>query len=168
MHFYHTRYGTNCITYLIGASMSLSDRKSRKSLSLNSLQIIRDDRSHTIPKTRLHRLASSLYAVERINPAKQTILIFCSDTMIHRLNATYRKVDRPTDVLSFTFSEPDLLGEIYISLPRAAQQAKEYGVSLENEIKRLFVHGFFHLLGYDHEDLPDQRKMEKMELKYLD
>jgi probable rRNA maturation factor len=97
----------------------------------------------------------------------QTALIFCSDMMIRRLNAAYRKVDRVTDVLSFTFFEPDLLGEIYISLPRAAQQAKEYGVSLDNEIKRLFVHGFFHLLGYDHERSSDRRKMEKMELKYL-
>jgi probable rRNA maturation factor len=167
IHFYLGQYGNNCITHPIGASMNLSDRKSRKSLSANPLRIIIDDRSHKVSRRRLCRLALSLYGMERINPLKQTILIFCSNTTIRRLNDRYRKIGRPTDVLSFTFSEPDLLGEIYISLPRAAQQAKEYGVSLDNEIQRLFVHGFFHLLGHDHKHLPDRLKMEKKELKYL-
>lgn len=147
--------------------MNLSDRKLRKSLSANPLRIIIDDRSQKVSKTQLCRLAMSLYDTERINCAKQTILIFCSNSTIRRLNARYRKLDRPTDVLSFTFSEPDLLGEIYISLPCAAQQAKEYGVSIENEIQRLFVHGFFHLLGHDHKRLTDRLKMEKKERKYL-
>jgi rRNA maturation RNase YbeY len=147
--------------------MNLSGRKSRKSLSANPLQIIVDDPSHSISKTMLYRLASSLYARERILRLKRTFLIICSDTTIHRLNATYRKIDRPTDVLSFAFSEPDLLGEIYISLPCAAQQAKAYGVTLDNEIQRLFIHGFFHLLGHDHKRLNDRLKMEKKELKYL-
>jgi probable rRNA maturation factor len=168
MHFYLGQYGNYCITYPSGASMKLSDRKSRKSLSAIPLQVIFDDRSQKVSKTRLCRLAVSLYGGEHINPLKQTTLIFCSDSIIHRLNATYRKIDRPTDVLSFAFSEPDLLGEIYISLPYAAQQAKAYGVSLENEIQRLFIHGFFHLLGHDHKRLKDRLKMEEKELKYLD
>jgi probable rRNA maturation factor len=147
--------------------MNLSDRKSRKSLSANPLRIIYENRSRSIPETRLHRLASSLYTAERISRLKRTILVICSNSTIRRLNSMYRKINRTTDVLSFAFSELDLLGEIYIALPRAAQQAKEYGVSLDNEIQRLFVHGFFHLLGHDHERLTDRLKMEKKERNYL-
>ncbi|MHB9144147.1 MAG: rRNA maturation RNase YbeY [Symbiobacteriia bacterium] len=86
------------------------------------------------------------------------------DVAIHELNRTYRQVDRPTDVLSFALREetpadeppvvdgpPDLLlGDVVISLPRAVEQATEYGHSLEREAAFLAVHGTLHLLGYDH------------------
>ncbi len=86
------------------------------------------------------------------------------DAAIHELNRTYRQVDRPTDVLSFALREetptdeppvvdgpPDLLlGDVVISLPRAVEQAAEYGHSLERETAFLAVHGTLHLLGYDH------------------
>ncbi len=72
-----------------------------------------------------------------------------------------------TDVLSFNYDEPDLLGEIYISLQKAKVQAKEYGGTYRNEVRRLFVHGMFHLLGYDHETAKEANLMQKKELKYL-
>ncbi len=74
------------------------------------------------------------------------------------LNRTYRKKDRTTDVLSFPFREgafaslhAHVLGDIVISLPMAARQAKAAGEPLRREIDRLLVHGLLHLLGYDHE-----------------
>lgn len=80
------------------------------------------------------------------------------DAEMHRLNATYRRVDRPTDVLAFPMSEssedgphPRLLGDVVISLDTAARQAAQRGVGLAEEVRVLLTHGILHLLGYDHE-----------------
>ncbi|WP_299198762.1 rRNA maturation RNase YbeY [Thermocrinis sp.] len=78
-----------------------------------------------------------------------------SDTQIKRLNKLYRNKDKPTDVLSFPIGEKVedwlILGDIVISVDTAKRQAQELGHSLEEELKRLLVHGLVHLLGYDHE-----------------
>ncbi len=86
---------------------------------------------------------------------------------IHRLNREFRGVDRPTDVLSFPQFEADepiplgaSLGDIVISLPKMAEQAKEYGHSQRREFCFLFVHGLLHLLGYDHEISPEEEKRQ--------
>jgi len=77
------------------------------------------------------------------------------DKTIQELNKTYRNKDKPTDVLSFPINEKVgdwlLLGEIVISVDTAKRQASSLGHSLQEELKRLLVHGFVHLLGYDHE-----------------
>jgi Predicted metal-dependent hydrolase len=78
-----------------------------------------------------------------------------SDAQIKRLNKIYRNKDKPTDVLSFPIGEKVedwlILGDIVISVDTARRQAQELGHSLEEELKRLLVHGLVHLLGYDHE-----------------
>lgn len=89
------------------------------------------------------------------------------DAAIHALNRDYRGIDRPTDVLSFPMEEgegiaaaPDgFLGDIIISLPRAAAQAAEYGHSLVRELSFLTIHGTLHLLGYDHIEEDQARQM---------
>lgn len=104
------------------------------------------------------------------------------DQQIHELNRLYRDVDRPTDVLSFAMNEtgdddldiiydedeeeiPDMLGDIIISIPRAIEQAKEYGHSFERELGFLAVHGFLHLIGYDHSTEEEEKQMfSKQEL----
>ena len=131
------------------------------------LQIFIACRQVKTPLVALHRLGRRLYRSEKISERQKISLVFCSDQVIHRLNAKYRNVDRPTDVLSFTLNDPDLLGEIYISLERVKKQAREYHVSCKEEILRLFIHGFFHLLGYDHEMAADRAKMELKERLYL-
>lgn len=91
---------------------------------------------------------------------------------IHEINRTYRHKDLPTDVISFAFLDGNperdnlfhskkmvVLGEIYISYQKAEEQAKEYGHSLERELKFLFVHGLLHLLGYDHMNEKDEKIM---------
>jgi probable rRNA maturation factor len=90
----------------------------------------------------------------------------CSDFKIRKLNAEYRGKDRITDVLSFPFKEKDLLGEIYISLQRADVQARRFAISYEGEIERLFLHGLFHLHGYDHTNAKNRRTMEAKENLY--
>lgn len=104
-------------------------------------------------------------------------LSFVDDERIHELNLMYRGVDEPTDVLSFPqddlegFALPEgfplILGDIIISLERASEQAQEFGHSLEREIIYLSIHGFFHLLGYDHETKEEQLIMRKLEEQVL-
>ena len=90
---------------------------------------------------------------------------------IHVINREYRGVDRPTDVISFALNESDepeiedaeinILGDIIISLERAAEQAVEYGHSYRREIAFLTVHGLLHLLGYDHMEEDERLEMEE-------
>ncbi|MBJ6363111.1 rRNA maturation RNase YbeY [Paenibacillus sp. GCM10012307] len=103
----------------------------------------------------------------------EVALTFVDDAEIHQLNKEYRGIDRPTDVLSFAMleegeneleivfeveSEEELdpfsgiLGDIIISVEKAQQQSEDYGHSFERELGFLFVHGFLHLIGYDHQD----------------
>ncbi|MCL6442954.1 MAG: rRNA maturation RNase YbeY [Alicyclobacillus sp.] len=91
------------------------------------------------------------------------------DEEIHALNRDYRGVDAPTDVLSFALEEGEpfasvpgelpMLGDIVISIPRALEQADAYGHSPLREFCFLLVHGFLHLLGYDHQDADAEREM---------
>lgn len=78
-------------------------------------------------------------------------LVLCDDAFIQSLNAQYRGQDKPTDVLSFAQDDPDLLGDIVISLPTAARQAQAAEWTLESEVALLGVHGLLHLLGHDDE-----------------
>lgn len=86
---------------------------------------------------------------------------------IQKLNATYRKKDKPTDVLSFSrmnsglpnfYVEESDLGEVLICWDIAKKQAREYKSSIQEELERLTVHGVLHLFGYDHEISPAEEK----------
>jgi len=80
-------------------------------------------------------------------------VVLCDDDLITELNERFRGRGTATDVLAFPFEEEDFLGEVYVSLDRVQRQAEEYGVSLEDELRRLVVHGLLHLLGYTHEQM---------------
>lgn len=101
-----------------------------------------------------------------------------SNRKIREYNRDFRSIDRVTDVLSFPMGEdgeydvdPEtgccLLGDIVISLEKAAEQAKEYGHSYEREVGFLTVHSMLHLLGYDHVEEPDGEIMRKHEKAIL-
>ncbi len=95
-------------------------------------------------------------------------VIIVDNNYIHELNKTYRNIDRETDVITFaleddkTMIEPEgerILGDIYISIEKAISQSNEYGHSLLRELSFLAVHGFYHLLGYDHMTKEDEEVM---------
>lgn len=94
-------------------------------------------------------------------------VIIVDNEYIHKLNKEYRKIDRPTDVITFALEDYEdikyedfrLLGDIYISLDKAKSQAIEYGHSFKREICFLAVHGFLHLLGYDHMEKEEEKIM---------
>lgn len=86
-------------------------------------------------------------------------LTFCDNNRIQEMNRTFRGIDRATDVLSFPMDDEDLLGDIVISIPIAQEQANEYGHSFERELFFLVLHGFLHLLGYDHKTEEEEKVM---------
>jgi probable rRNA maturation factor len=130
--------------------------------------IFHECKSLTYPKKAIISAAKLIYKREKLPVQKKTHVILCSNRKIKRLNAMFLHRNRATDVMSFNYDENDLLGEIYISLQRAKTQAKEYKVTYNNEVLRLFVHGMFHLLGYDHETEKDRKKMRAKESIYTD
>ena len=104
--------------------------------------------------------------------------ILTDNAVIQEINRDYRNRDYPTDVISFAYRdnpfpgielEEEPLGDVYISLERAKEQAAEFGVTFKDELYRLLVHGLLHLLGYDHENVPEQEaeKMRKAEDRLL-
>jgi len=133
---------------------------------INMIEIIHQYRSIPCPEKLLRETAAAVYKGENVDKHAVTALILCSDYAIRKLNREYRKIDRATDVLSFHFGDPDLLGEVYISLQRARVQAKRYGLTYEEELKRLLIHGLLHLIGYDHHKKAEREAMEAMEHKY--
>jgi probable rRNA maturation factor len=92
-------------------------------------------------------------------------IVLTDDDQLHELNLDYLGIDAPTDVLSFPASEADpetgarYIGDILISIHRAAQQAKSAGHDLEGEVQLLVVHGVLHLLGHDHAGVEDKARM---------
>lgn len=104
-------------------------------------------------------------------------LIIVDNDYIHELNKTYRNIDRETDVITFALEDEDtlvmpsderILGDIYISIDRARSQAEDYGHSLLRELSFLAVHGFYHLLGYDHMTEEDEKVMFKKQEEVLE
>ncbi len=81
-------------------------------------------------------------------------ITFCDDQMMKILNTKYREKNTTTDVLSFEFgSSKEIMGDVYISIPTAKKQAREYNVSLKDEALRLAIHGTLHVLGYNHKEM---------------
>ena len=104
-------------------------------------------------------------------------LIIVDNNYIHELNKTYRNIDRETDVITFALEDEDtlvmpsderILGDIYISIDRARSQAEDFGHSLLRELSFLAVHGFYHLLGYDHMTEEEEKVMFKKQEEVLD
>ena len=102
---------------------------------------------------------------------------------IQEINRQYRNIDKATDVLSFPmfekdeldniiknekFENEDILGDIIISVEKVKEQAIEYGHSFERELSYMVVHGFYHLMGYDHIEDDDRKIMRAKEEKILE
>ncbi len=105
-------------------------------------------------------------------------VVFARDALVRELNASYRDVDAPTDVLAFaTCDGPEPgggpgeleaeLGDIVISVDRAAEQARRYRKTVESELLKLVAHGVLHLLGHDHETSGERTRMRNLENRYL-
>ena len=128
----------------------------------------------TTPARALSNDARALLRHLGMAQAELSVLL-CDDAFIQGLNLQWRGKDAPTDVLSFAMGEgegadvnPDVLGDIVISVDTAARQAAELGHAPERELRVLLVHGLLHLLGYDHEEsVEDAAEMRAREVDLL-
>lgn len=120
----------------------------------------------------VEKLLQHAAKVENIEEGSEVSITFVTNEAIHEINREYRDKDQPTDVISFALEEmgegeikiigediPRVLGDIIISTDRTREQAEEYGHSFERELGFLAVHGFLHLLGYDHMTEEDEKEM---------
>lgn len=129
------------------------------------------------------KVLSKAFEVEKIDKLNLYInVILTNPENIRKTNKKYRNIDKETDVLSFPMFEKDeienlkvngneiedTLGDIMISVQRVEEQAKEYGHSFEREFSYMLVHGFYHLMGYDHIEECDRIVMREKEEKVLE
>lgn len=131
----------------------------------------------------ISKVLEKCFEVEHLPNDKLLVSITLTDPEnIRKLNKEYRKIDKPTDVLSFpmfekeeidnmvregTWEYNDILGDMVISIPQVEAQAKEYGHSFERELSYMVVHSFYHLMGYDHIEEEDKKVMRPKEENIL-
>jgi len=133
-------------------------------------------RGRRLSLPRLQTLAESILQAAGAARAELSLLLV-GDRSMRRLNRLYRRKGRTTDVLAFPMRQvrprvtvhssrftSSMLGDVVISLPQAARQAKQAGHALEHELTVLVIHGLLHLLGYDHErSAREARRMQRRE-----
>ena len=127
----------------------------------------------TAPDLELLERAALQTLKHQVQDADVTLLL-SDDVQLQEMNRKYLHVDAPTDVLSFPASETDpetgrnYLGDVLLSLPRAAQQAREADHTLEAELQLLVVHGMLHLLGHDHAGVEEKARMWAAQTEILE
>lgn len=142
------------------------------------------DETNELAKEQVEKIEELLnFAAEKENveEGSELSVTFVSNERIQEINREYRDKDRPTDVISFALEEmgegeleivgegmPRILGDIIISIPKTREQAEEYNHSFMRELGFLAVHGFLHLLGYDHMNEQDEKRMFDRQKDILD
>ena len=130
-------------------------------------------------ETIIKKVISQCFKEENLESTKLLVTIILTiPSNIRQINKTYRNIDKETDVLSFPmfekdeldkkinqnkFVNEDVLGDIIISIEQVEKQAKEYGHTFEREFSYMLVHGFYHLMGYDHIQEEDRILMREKE-----
>lgn len=145
--------------------------------------IYKDIEEKTAWEKVIEKVLKQCFKEEKMEDSKLLITITLTNPEnIKKINKEYRNIDRTTDVLSFPmfekkeleekikkndFEHEDVLGDIIISVEKVQEQAIEYGHSFERELSYMVVHGFYHLMGYDHIQEEDKKKMRPKEEKIL-
>ena len=134
-------------------------------------------------KNVIEKVLSQCFKEEKLEDSKLCVTVtLTTPKTIQEINKQYRNIDRATDVLSFPmfekdeldkkiqendFENEDILGDIVVSVEKVKEQAIEYGHSFERELSYMIVHGFYHLMGYDHIEEDDKKIMREKEENIL-
>ena len=138
---------------------------------------IQDDYKSELNNSAILKAANAVISHLKVSTSDIVTIVICNDDMIQDLNKSFLNNDKVTDVLSFTSNEIDpetgnnYLGDIIISFPTANAQALKHAHSVIDEIQLLIIHGFLHLLGYDHgtpEEKNDMWIMQQTILSNID
>ena len=132
----------------------------------------------------IEKVLSQCFKEEKLEDSKLCVTVtLTTPKTIQEINKQYRNIDRATDVLSFPmfekdeldkkiqendFENEDILGDIVVSVDKVKEQAIEYGHSFERELSYMIVHGFYHLMGYDHIEENDKKIMREKEENILE
>ncbi|WP_226036937.1 rRNA maturation RNase YbeY [Aquibacillus saliphilus] len=129
----------------------------------------------------IERLITFAGTEEKVASEAEISINFVDNNEIQIINRNYRQIDKPTDVISFALLErgegeveiigeelPVVLGDIVISVDKIKEQAEEYQHSFQRELGFLVLHGFLHLIGYDHMNEEDEKKMFTRQEEILD
>ena len=128
----------------------------------------------------IEKVINKCFEIENIQDSKLYIsIILTNPKNIQEINKEHRNIDKPTDVLSFPMFEkqeleniklenPEVLGDVIISIEKVKEQAEEYGHGFERELAYMVVHGFYHLMGYDHMIEEDKVLMREKEENVLE
>ena len=145
---------------------------------VNFLEIEEDSRYLKL----IEKIIRQAFLEEQIDNLNLYInVILTNPENIRRINKQYRNIDKETDVLSFPMFEKDEIenmknigndikepiGDIVISIQKVKEQAEEYGHSFERELSYMLIHGFYHILGYDHMQEEEKKQMRKKEEEVL-
>ena len=142
---------------------------------MNTIEIFNNTNKNIEEISIMKKVLESALKKEKIKNVTFNIILVDND-YIHKINKEYRNIDRETDVITFALEDEDtvllpnsdrVLGDIYISLDKAKSQSIEYGHSFERELCFLAVHGFYHLLGYDHQTKEEEEIMFKKQEEVL-
>lgn len=137
---------------------------------MNKVEIINETNEEIKELSVIDKLMSFALVYLNIENAIFNIIIVDND-IIHKINKQYRKIDRPTDVISFALEDNKdfidigyrILGDIYISIDKVKEQSINYNHSFLRELAFLSVHGLLHLLGYDHMNKEDEKEMFELQ-----
>jgi len=130
------------------------------SIGAFSVVIVDRQRKHAVRKHHITRVLQGAAAALEVEG--ELAIVFAGDALLRKLNRDYRFKDKPTDVLSFPGPDKDMgLGDVIISVETARDNAARFARPLDRELEILALHGFLHVLGYDHET--DQGQMDALE-----
>lgn len=122
----------------------------------------------TLTQPILGRVGRELGRRLRLRTTRTVGVRWVSETEMRHLNRTYRKINRPTDVLSFSSDEAGYLGDLAICIPYASREAKRRAIPVTEELVRLLVHGTLHLSGYDHATAKQEENMFQLQERIVD
>lgn len=130
------------------------------------INIVNESGKGRIPKSKLSKVIQYVLEGENVSDAQISVIIVDNER-IHEMNRQYLQHDYPTDVITFPIEDNPIECEIYISIDTAEEQAKDYGVSLTNELMRLVAHGTLHAVGYDDSTDEQRSEMSRLETRYI-
>lgn len=148
-------------------------RRARAQAEGERISVISEGVKLPLSKQKIKKTVTKILTLLKEKDSKVSIL-FVDDKGIRRLNRKYRRIDRPTDCLAFPMREgkyarmnPQLLGDVVISVDTAGKNAKSFGTDVEDEVSLYIVHGILHLLGFNDATERKRSKMRILEEKIL-
>jgi rRNA maturation RNase YbeY len=127
-----------------------------------------EDIAFVLPQKRLHKQWIEQIALSHGKTVGELTYVFCSDEYLLEMNKAYLQHDYYTDIITFDYShDNEVSGDLFISIPRVKENALKNGVSLQNELQRVVIHGVLHLCGFKDKKKSEVEMMRKMEEKAL-